>query len=52
MMKGGLGTSSVSAGKLIVGALVVVNCLGNVIDPATGEVLAGLLNEGREGLAI
>ena len=51
MMKGGLGTASEAAGGLIVGALVVVNCLGNVIDPATGEVLAGLLDEGREGFA-
>jgi L-aminopeptidase/D-esterase-like protein len=51
MMKGGLGTASVSFGELIVGALVVVNCLGNVIDPFTGEVLAGLLNETRDGLA-
>jgi L-aminopeptidase/D-esterase-like protein len=51
MMKGGLGTSSVAAGELIVGALAVVNCLGNIIDSATGEVLAGLLNERRDGLA-
>jgi L-aminopeptidase/D-esterase-like protein len=51
MMKGGLGTASLSAGDLIVGAIVVVNCLGNVMDPSTGEVLAGLLNERRDGLA-
>ena len=51
MMKGGLGTASVSSGELIVGALVVVNCFGDVIDPADGMVLAGLLNEARDGLA-
>jgi L-aminopeptidase/D-esterase-like protein len=51
MMKGGLGTASVRAGDLIVGALVVVNCFGNVVDPATGETLAGLLNEKRDDLA-
>jgi L-aminopeptidase/D-esterase-like protein len=51
MMKGGLGTASESAGGLVVGALVVVNCLGNVMDPETGEVLAGLLAPGRDALA-
>jgi L-aminopeptidase/D-esterase-like protein len=51
MMKGGVGTASVASGDLVVGAIVVVNCLGNVIDVSTGEVLAGLLNETRDGLA-
>ena len=51
MMKGGLGTASVMVGDLVVGAIVVVNCLGNVIDPATGETLAGTLNETRDGFA-
>jgi L-aminopeptidase/D-esterase-like protein len=50
MMKGGLGTASETLGDLVVGALVVVNCFGRVQDPATGEVLAGLLNEGRDCL--
>jgi L-aminopeptidase/D-esterase-like protein len=41
-MKGGLGTSSVKGpGGLIVGALVVVNAFGDVIDPDTREILAG-----------
>ncbi len=40
-MKGGLGTASAVSGNLIVGALVVVNCWGNVSDPETGELLAG-----------
>jgi L-aminopeptidase/D-esterase-like protein len=51
MMKGGLGTASLAAGSVVVGAIVVVNCFGDVIDPATGETLAGLLNEARDGLA-
>jgi L-aminopeptidase/D-esterase-like protein len=51
MMKGGLGTASVTVGNLVVGAIAVVNCLGNVIDPATGEILAGFLNEAHDGLA-
>jgi L-aminopeptidase/D-esterase-like protein len=42
-MKGGLGTSSLSLpGGVAVGALVVVNAFGDVIDPETGQILAGL----------
>lgn len=41
-MKSGLGSAALSlSGGLVVGALVVVNPLGDVIDPATGQVLAG-----------
>ena len=39
---GGLGAASQSIGKgVIVGALVVVNAFGDVVDPRTGEILAG-----------
>jgi L-aminopeptidase/D-esterase-like protein len=42
-MKAGVGTASLEAGGgVIVGALVAVNALGDVVDPATGEILAGL----------
>jgi L-aminopeptidase/D-esterase-like protein/cytoskeletal protein CcmA (bactofilin family) len=42
-MKGGIGTASVDAGGgVVVGALAAVNSLGDVVDPATGAVLAGL----------
>jgi len=40
-MKGGVGTASVSASGFTVGALVVCNAVGDVIDPATGRLLAG-----------
>jgi L-aminopeptidase/D-esterase-like protein len=44
-LKGGLGTASEalpsSAGDLVVGALVAVNCFGEVVDPASGQVIAG-----------
>ncbi len=46
-MKGGLGAYCLQTGDLKVGALVAVNCLGDVIDPETGEVLAGVLSEDR-----
>jgi len=41
-MKGGLGTSSIRGPKgLIVGALVVVNAFGDVLDPDSHQILAG-----------
>ncbi|HOP84913.1 MAG TPA: P1 family peptidase [Syntrophorhabdaceae bacterium] len=41
-MKGGIGTSSVRMPKgLIVGAIVVVNAFGDIIDNVTGKIIAG-----------
>jgi len=41
-MKSGLGSAAISlGGGLVVGALVAVNPLGDVVDPSTGEILAG-----------
>jgi L-aminopeptidase/D-esterase-like protein len=50
-MKTGLGTASFRTGDLIVGAIVAVNCYGDIVDPATGEVLAGTLTEAGDGFA-
>ncbi|MEE9913778.1 MAG: P1 family peptidase [Deltaproteobacteria bacterium] len=50
-MKSGLGVYALQAGDLKVGALVAVNCLGDVIDPQTGRKLAGLLSAGGQALA-
>ncbi len=44
-VKGGLGHAAFRAGDLMVGALVAVNCLGDVIDPKTGETLAAPLKQ-------
>jgi len=44
-MKSGLGAYGLRTGDLEIGALVAVNCLGDVIDPETGEILAGVLDE-------
>ena len=42
-MKSGIGTASLDAGRgVVVGAIVAVNSLGDVVDPETGEILAGL----------
>jgi L-aminopeptidase/D-esterase-like protein len=49
-MKGGLGSYAIQIGELKVGAIVAVNALGDIIDPETGEILAGLLDEDGETL--
>ena len=41
IMKGGLGTASIKIGDLIIGAIVAVNCFGDIIDHSTGEIVAG-----------
>jgi L-aminopeptidase/D-esterase-like protein len=40
--KGGLGSWSLQQGDLILGAVVVVNALGDVVNPTTGVIVAGL----------
>ena len=40
-MRGGIGSASASVGGITVGALVAVNAVGDVIDPASGQVVAG-----------
>ena len=44
-MKSGIGSYAVRIGELEVGAIVVVNALGDVYDWKTGEQIAGLLSE-------
>lgn len=51
-MKGGVGSASVTLpGGLVVAALVAVNSVGDVIDPANGRVVAGVRSEGGTALA-
>lgn len=51
-MKSGLGSAAVSLGEeLVVGAVVAVNAFGDVIDPATGEILAGARSPETDGPA-
>jgi L-aminopeptidase/D-esterase-like protein len=41
-MKSGVGTASLAIGNgVIVGAIAAVNVFGDVVDPATGEIVAG-----------
>lgn len=48
-MKSGLGTASFMSQELIVGAIVAVNCFGDVVDPKSGEIIAGVLTEDKKG---
>ncbi|KHE71179.1 P1 family peptidase [Halobacillus sp. BBL2006] len=41
-MKGGIGSFAVQIGSLKVGAIIAVNSFGDVIDPTTGQVIAGI----------
>jgi L-aminopeptidase/D-esterase-like protein len=44
-MQSGIGSYAVQLGALKVGALVVVNAMGDIVDPATGKTVAGMLDE-------
>ncbi len=51
-MKGGIGSAAiVLPDGLVVAAIVAVNARGDVIDPSTGKVVAGMRTEDGKGLA-
>ena len=49
-MKSGIGSYAVQIGGLKIGAVVVVNALGDIYDWRTGTQIAGMLNEEKTGL--
>ena len=49
-MKSGIGSYAIQIGELRIGAIVVVNALGDVYDWKTGKQIAGMLNEEKNGL--
>ena len=49
-MKGGIGTASVTVNGVTMGALIAVNALGDVVDPATGTPIAGARTAGGDAL--
>lgn len=50
-MKSGIGSASVQLGdKIIVAAIVAVNALGDVIDPQSGQIVAGARSIQGEGI--
>ncbi|MEY8000983.1 P1 family peptidase [Clostridium sp. Mt-5] len=50
-MKGGLGSFALQVGELKVGAVVAVNCLGDVIDSSSGNIIAGALRKDKRSFA-
>jgi L-aminopeptidase/D-esterase-like protein len=51
-MKGGLGSAAITLPNgIVIAALVAVNAFGDVIDPATGKVIAGVRTPDGAGLA-
>jgi len=51
-MKGGLGSAAIQLPDgTVVGAIVAVNAVGDIVDPATGRVIAGVRTEDGRGLA-
>jgi len=52
MMKAGIGSAAITmADGTVVAALVAVNAAGDIIDPATGRVVAGVRTEDGKGFA-
>ena len=49
--KSGIGTASADAGSAVVGAIVVVNAGGDVVDPAGGGIVAGTRRPDGDGYA-
>lgn len=49
-MKSGAGSYAVEIGDLKIGAVVILNALGDVFDWKTGKQIAGLLNDDKSGL--
>jgi L-aminopeptidase/D-esterase-like protein len=49
-MKGGIGYAFLRYGELVCGAMVAVNCAGDVLGP-DGKIIAGTLNDDKAGFA-
>jgi L-aminopeptidase/D-esterase-like protein len=49
--KSGIGTAGADAGSAVVGAIVVVNAGGDVVDPASGAIVAGTRRREDDGPA-
>lgn len=50
-MKGGLGTASLRLGEVVIGAMAVINCVGDIVDWRTGKIVAGARRPDGKGFA-
>lgn len=46
-MKGGLGSFCLKTGNLMVGAVIAVNCVGDIYDAHSDGIIAGVLNDDK-----
>ena len=44
-MKGGIGACAFRQDKLLVGAIIAVNCVGDIYDRESGRIIAGVLRK-------
>lgn len=49
-MKGGIGSAAITVDGVTVGAIVACNALGDVVDPETGQVIAGARSDDGRSL--
>ncbi|MFC7060375.1 P1 family peptidase [Halobacillus seohaensis] len=47
-MKGGIGQFAIQVGNLQIGAVVAVNSFGDIIDPSSGERIAGVFDRNKQ----
>jgi len=50
-MKAGLGSASLRLGEVVIGALVVINAVGDIVDWRTGKIVAGARRPEGKGFA-
>lgn len=50
-MKGGLGSASIRLGNVVIGALVVINASGDIVNWRNGKIIAGARNSQGNGFA-
>jgi L-aminopeptidase/D-esterase-like protein len=50
-MKSGLGTASLRLGEVVIGALVVINAVGDIVDWRRGKIIAGARRADGKGFA-
>lgn len=50
-MKGGAGSAAFMVGDLMVGAVMAVNCVGDVFDSKEGRIIAGVLSKDKKSLS-
>ncbi|MHB8063510.1 MAG: P1 family peptidase [Ruminiclostridium sp.] len=47
-MKGGVGSAAFKVGELMVGAIIAVNCVGDIFDSKSGKIIAGVLSKDKK----